>query len=83
MACPLGSGTIFRLHKHDSRLDPANYRPITLMSVIGKLFGVVVNTRLCSSEAMDTVADEQGGVQAEPWHTGPNFHHARNAGVEA
>ena len=34
------------------------------MSVIGKLFGVVVNTRLMQfTEAMDTVADEQGGFR--------------------
>ena len=59
-----GTGVIFPLHKHDSRLEPSNYRPITLLSVIGKLFGVVVNARLSRfSEATDSISDEQGGFR--------------------
>lgn len=59
-----GTGIIFPLHKHDSRLDPSNYRPITLLSVVGKLFGVVVNTRLSAfSEATGSLSDEQGGFR--------------------
>ena len=30
-----GSGVIVPVQKHDSRLDPSNYRPITLLSVLG------------------------------------------------
>jgi hypothetical protein len=60
-----GSGVIVPLHKHDSRLLPSNYRPITLMSIMGKLFGIVVNTRLQDfSERMGTISDEQGGFRA-------------------
>ena len=40
------TGIIFPIYKQDSRLDPGNYRPITLLSVIGKLFGSVVESRL-------------------------------------
>ena len=59
-----GSGVIFPLHKQDSRLDPANYRPITLMSAMGKLFGSVVNARLSAfSERTGTISDEQGGFR--------------------
>ena len=59
-----GTGVIFPLHKHDSRLDPSNYRPITLLSVVGKLFGVIVNARLSKfSEASGTISDEQGGFR--------------------
>jgi hypothetical protein len=59
-----GSGVIVPLHKHDSRLLPSNYRPITLMSVVGKLFGIVVNSRLQQfSERMGTISDEQGGFR--------------------
>ena len=59
-----GAGIIFPLHKHDSRLDPANYRPITLLSVVGKLFGAVINGRLCKfAEETDSICDEQGGFR--------------------
>ena len=59
-----GTGIIFPLHKHDSRLDPSNYHPITLLSVVGKLFGVIVNARLSAfSEATGTLSDEQGGFR--------------------
>ena len=60
------SGLIVPLHKHDSKLDPANYRPITLLSVLGKLFGSVVNARLQDfSEATGSIADEQGGFRRD------------------
>ena len=59
-----GKGVIFPLHKHDSRLDPSNYRPITLLSIVGKIFGSIVNTRLSIfSELTGTLADEQGGFR--------------------
>jgi hypothetical protein len=59
-----GSGIIFPLHKHGSRLDPSNYRPITLMSIVGKLFGLVLNNRLIEfSELTNSVSDEQGGFR--------------------
>ena len=59
-----GTGVIFPLHKHDSRLDPSNYRPITLLSVMGKLFGRIINRRLSNfSEATGTLSDEQGGFR--------------------
>jgi hypothetical protein len=59
-----GTGIIFPLHKHDSRLDPSNYRPITLLSVVGKLFGGIVNARLSAfSEATGSLSDEQGGFR--------------------
>ena len=57
-------GIIFPTHKHDSRLDPGNYRPITLLSVMGKLFGAVMNARLIAfSESVGSVCDEQGGFR--------------------
>ena len=59
-----GSGIIFPLHKHGSRLDPCNYRPITLMSIVGKIFGLVLNNRLIEfSELTNSVSDEQGGFR--------------------
>lgn len=59
-----GTGIVTPLHKADSRLDPANYRPITLLSIMSKLFGSVVNARLQTfSEATGTISDEQGGFR--------------------
>jgi hypothetical protein len=59
-----GSGVIFPIHKHDSRLVPSNFRPITLMSVVGKLFGIIINGRLSRfSEKTNTISDEQGGFR--------------------
>jgi hypothetical protein len=58
------TGVITPLFKADSRLDPSNYRPITLLSIMGKLFGSVVNTRLSDfSEETGTISDEQGGFR--------------------
>ena len=72
-------GVIFPLHKDDSRLDPGNYRPITLLSVIGKLFGQILNSRLQQwTEDNGKVADEQGGFR----HTRPDFLTARNPNVQ-
>ena len=59
-----GTGVIFPLHKADSRLDPSNFRPITLLSVVGKLFGIIVNSRVTRySEAVGAISDEQGGFR--------------------
>ena len=58
------TGIIFPLYKQGSRLDPGNYRPIALLSVIGKLFGSVVESRLSNwAEGCFALADEQGGFR--------------------
>jgi hypothetical protein len=60
------TGIIFPLYKGDSRLDPGNYRPITLLSVVGKTFGRVINNRLSKwSESREAMADEQGGFRPD------------------
>jgi hypothetical protein len=57
-------GSISPLHKQDSRLEPGNYRPITLLSVVGKVFGSVIERRLSDwSEENRVIADEQGGFR--------------------
>ena len=59
-----GSGVIFPLYKEDSRLEPGNYRPITLLSVVGKLFGLVIEKRISDwSEKTGAISDEQGGFR--------------------
>jgi hypothetical protein len=60
------TGVISPLFKADSRLDPSNYRPITLLSIMGKLFGSVINARLTLfSEETNSICDEQGGFRRE------------------
>ena len=55
---------IFPLHKDDSRLEPSNFRPITLLSVVGKMFGIIVNARVMAySEKVGIISDEQGGFR--------------------
>ena len=59
-----GTGVIFPLHKADTRLDPSNFRPITLLSIVGKMFGIIVNSRVMAfSEAVGAISDEQGGFR--------------------
>ena len=42
-------GKIKPIYKNKSdSLDPSNYRPITILSCLGKLFTAVLNDRLCS-----------------------------------
>ena len=58
------TGVIFPLYKQDSRLDPGNYRPITILSVVGKLFGTIINKRLSAwAEKTGMLVDEQGGFR--------------------
>lgn len=58
------SGIVVPIHKGGNRMDPGNYRPITLLSVVGKVFGSVVESRLSSwSEERLAMADEQGGFR--------------------
>ena len=58
------TGIIFPLYKQGSRLLPGNYRPVTLLSVVGKLFGSVVENRLSNwGEGGQVLADEQGGFR--------------------
>lgn len=40
------AGYITCLHKKGSKLDPSNYRGITITSVLGKVFNSILNTRL-------------------------------------
>jgi hypothetical protein len=59
-----GKGIVFPLYKEDSRLDPGNYRPITLLSIVGKLFGSIIENRLSTwSEKFNVLSDHQGGFR--------------------
>ena len=57
-------GIIFPLYKKGNKLNPGNFRPIALLSVMGKVFGRIINQRLTNwSEYLQLFADEQGGFR--------------------
>ena len=58
------TGEIIPLHKKGDKNDPLNYRGITLLSCLGKLFTNVINNRLnIWAEANGTFCDEQFGFR--------------------
>ena len=54
---------IIPIFKKDSRLDCANYRGISLLSIVGKVFGRILNERVKAITDVK-VMDEQGGFRA-------------------
>ena len=54
---------VIPIHKKGCRLPCSNYRGISLLSVAGKWFGKVLNTRLRASTE-GRVMEEQGGIRA-------------------
>ena len=63
------TGVIFPLYKQDSRLDPGNYRPITILSVVGKLFGTIINKRLSAwAEKTGMLVDRARWIQTKQRH---------------
>jgi len=60
------SGVISPIFKDGDPADPLNYRGITLLSVVGKVYASVLNRRLMSwCELNDVIADEQCGFRPE------------------
>ena len=58
------TGEIIPLHKKGDKNDPLNYRGITLLSCLGKLFTNVINNRLNAwAEANEIFCDEQFGFR--------------------
>ena len=57
-------GVIVSLFKSGDKADVGNYRPITLLSVVGKLFASLMATRLSAyMESRGLLADEQNGFR--------------------
>jgi len=57
------SGIIVPIHKKGSRLECTNYRGISLLSVVGKVFARVLNDRV-KGLTEGSVMDEQGGFRS-------------------
>lgn len=59
-------GGIFPIYKKGGAEDPNNYRGITLLSVVAKVWDRIINTRLTKwGEKRGLLRDEQGGFREE------------------
>ncbi|MES9902847.1 MAG: reverse transcriptase family protein [Sedimenticola sp.] len=57
-------GYIIPIHKKGDPMDPSNYRPITLLSCLGKLFTSILNTRVTNFvEEHDILNENQAGFR--------------------
>ena len=57
-------GVVVPLHKDGSLQLPSNYRPITLLSIVGKVYTGVLQDRLLRwSESSGLIVAEQGGFR--------------------
>ncbi len=54
-----GEGVITSIHKKGDRLDPGNYRGITISSSIAKVFGLVLRRRLTTFCETENLIDER------------------------
>jgi len=60
-------GVVFPLYKDGDDRDPMNYRGITLLSVVGKVYNRVLGDRLISFAERETggIVEEQGGFRPD------------------
>ena len=59
-------GIIVPIHKEGEKENVDNYRGITLLSVVGKLYSSVLNNRISSwLEKKNKLVEEQGGFRAK------------------
>ena len=57
-------GIIFPIYKDSDRRDPLNYRGITLLSVVSKVYTSIINERLTRwCEKNNIIVEEQGGFR--------------------
>ena len=62
MPADWASSLVFNLYKDGDATDPSNYRGISLISCLGKLYLSIWNARL-SSHFENRLAEEQGGFR--------------------
>jgi exonuclease III len=67
-------GMITPIYKDGDPLEPGNYRGITLLSIVGKVYASVLNNRLMSwCERRGVLVDEQAGFRAGRSTSGQMF----------
>ena len=55
---------MFKGGPEEFKLDPSKYRGITLLSIVGKTYTIILNKRLSDwAEANNIIADEQAGFR--------------------
>ena len=55
---------IFPIYKDGDKRNPLNYRGITLLSVVSKVYTSIINTRLSNlCEKNKIIVEEQGGFR--------------------
>ena len=65
---------IVPIYKKGNTADPGNYRGISLLGCMTKLFTSILNKRLISwAENNDVITDAQVWFQATTQHSGRNF----------
>ena len=69
-----GRGVISPLHKSGDRSNPNNYRGITLLSVVGKVFTAVINKRISTwCEENGKLVEQQAGFRSKRSTVGQLF----------
>jgi hypothetical protein len=58
-------GALILLHKKGSKTEPGNYRGITLMNMVAKLYSKVILNRLAPTFEQQFARDEQGGFRSK------------------
>src|SRR4051812_5716572 len=59
-------GIIFPIYKDGEKQDTSNYRGITLLSIVGKVYAQVINERLMKwCERNKILVEEQGGFRPQ------------------
>ena len=68
-------GLIIPIFKKDDPSNPENYRGITLLSAMGKIFTSIMNSRLCDYLIeKGIITPEQCGFRKKTWYTGQYLH---------
>ena len=70
------------IHKKKNKLDPNNYRPISLISNLGKLFESTLKYRIYKhTEISNIIPNNQSGFQKKNKNVNDQLFHSINIGI--